>query len=127
MVSRKSDRTALQVENLTRGQTLVRAGRVASSFFARMRGLIGSAPPAPGEGLLIIPCSSVHTHFMRFPIDVLYVNAAQTVVGIDHTLSPWHVGRFYRPVRFVLELPAGTAQRTTTQVGDQLQLQGLTI
>ena len=124
-MSKHQDRHALRVENLTRGQTLVQAGRVADSFFARMRGFIGSAPPAPGEGLLIIPCSSVHTHFMGFPIDVLYANASRMVVGIDHALQPWHVGRFYRQVHFVLELPAGTAQRTATQVGDQLQVEGL--
>ncbi len=117
----------LRVENLTRGQTLVRSGRVARSFFARLRGLIGSAPLAPGEGLLIIPCSSVHTHFMRFPIDVLYLDAQQRVVGIDHALAPWRVGRFYRQVCAVLELPAGTAQATSTQVGDQLQVHGLPI
>jgi len=126
-MSKRQDRRTLQVENLTRGQTLVQAGRVARSFLARMRGLIGSAPPVPGEGLLIIPCSSVHTHFMRFPIDVLYINASQMVVGIDHALQPWHVGHLYRQVHFVIELPAGTAQRTATQVGDQLQVQGLRI
>lgn len=117
----------LRVENLTRGQTLVRSGRVARSFWARMRGLIGSPPLAPGEGLLIIPCSSVHTHFMRFPIDVLYVDAQQRVVGIDHALAPWRLGHLYRQVRCVVELPAGTAQATSTQVGDQLRIEGLSL
>jgi hypothetical protein len=118
-------RSALQARNLTRGTTLVSAGRVARSFFARLRGLMGSAPLAPGEGLLIIPCSSVHTHFMRFPIDVLYVNARGEVVGIDPALTPWRFGHFYRRVRFVIELPAGTAQSTATQVGDRLDVLGL--
>ena len=114
----------IQVANLTRGQTLVTAGRVADNSWTRLRGLIGSKRLATGEGLLIVPCSSVHTHFMSYPIDVIYVNRAQEVVGIDQRLRPWRFGRFYRHVRFVIELPAGTAAATGTQVGDQLQVQG---
>ena len=109
---------------MTRGQNLATAGRVADTFWTRLRGLLGSKPLAPGEGLLVVPCKSVHTHFMRFPIDVLYVNEAREVVGIDQNLPPWRFGRFYRRVRFVVELPAGTAQATGSQVGDQLQVQG---
>lgn len=116
--------TGLRVENLTRGQTVVTAGRVADSFWTRLRGLIGSKPLDTGEGLLIVPCHSVHTHFMSFPIDVLYVNRAQQVVGIDRNLAPWHFGHFYRRVHFVIELSAGSADATGTQVGDQLQVQG---
>jgi len=115
---------SIQVENLTRGQTLVKAGQVADTFWMRLRGLMGSKPLIPGEGLLIMPCKSIHTHFMRFPIDVLYASAAQEVVGIDQRLRPWRFGRFYRHVRFVIELPAGTAAATGTQVGDQLKVQG---
>jgi len=114
----------LRVTNHSRGGTLVSAGRVADSLGARLRGLIGSRPLAPGQGLLIVPCKSIHTHLMSFPIDVIYVNSLQEVVGIDHALAPWRFGRFYREARFVLELPAGTAQTSGTQVGDQLQVQG---
>ena len=126
MTQANSDRTdsQLTVENLTRGQTLVAAGRVADNTWTRFRGLIGQPPLAPGEGLLIVPCSSIHTHFMGFAIDVVYVNAAGKVVGIDENLKPWRFGRFYRRVRFVIELPPGTASQTGTQVGDQLQVVG---
>ena len=114
----------IRVENVTRGQTLITAGRVADTMWARLRGLIGSRPLAQGEGLLILPGKSVHTHFMGFPIDVIYVNAADEVVGIDRNLAPWRFGRFYRRVRFVIEVPAGRADATDTQVGDQLEVQG---
>ena len=114
----------LRVVNLTREQTLVTGGQVADTCWSRLRGLIGSSPLAPGEGLLIVPCKAIHTHFMRFPIDVLYVDAGKEVVGIGHALPPWRFGRPYRPSRFVLELPAGTAKGTDTQVGDRLQIKG---
>jgi len=112
------------VENLTRGQMLVTAGRVADTMWTRMRGLIGRQSLRPGEGLLIVPCRSVHTQFMGFPIDVLYVSAAKEVVGIDRNLAPWRFGRFYRGVRFVIELPAGTADATGTEIGDRLDVRG---
>ena len=114
----------MRIENLTRGQTLVTAGRVADNYWSRFRGLIGSKPLQAGEGLLIVPCSSIHTHFMSFPIDVLYLNREGEVVGIDHSLPPWRLGRFYKRVRCVLELPAGTAQATGSVVGDKLQVEG---
>lgn len=116
--------TPIRVENLTRGQTLVTAGRVADTFWSRLRGLMGSKSLAPGEGLLVVPCKSIHTHFMRFPIDVLYVNGAQEVVGIDRRLPPWRFGWPRSGARFVIELPAGTVSATGTQIGDQLRIQG---
>ena len=114
----------IHVTNLTRNQPLVTAGRVANSYWSRFRGLIGSKPLQPGEGLLIVPCSSIHTHFMSFPIDVLYLNRELELVGIDHSLPPWCLGRFYKQVRCVLELPAGTAKASGAVVGDKLQVEG---
>ncbi len=81
---------------------------------------MGRKTLAPGECLIINPCSSVHTHWMRFPIDVVYVNKDDVVVGIDHNLKPWHLGRFYKQVQYVVELNAGQAAATNTQVGDVL-------
>lgn len=111
---------SLCVENLTRGITVVIAGRLASSFWARLRGLMGAGGLTAGEGLVIKPCSSVHTHFMRFAIDVLYVGRDDTVVGIDRNLKPWRIGGFYKQAHYVVELPAGGA--ALCQVGDRLQL-----
>ena len=119
----KTDRT-VQIENQTQGRTLVSSGRVADNFWTSLRGLIGHGPLAPGEGLLIIPSNSIHTHFMGFPIDVLYVDRAQRVVAIDRDMAPWRFGRIHRGARFVIELPAGAIAATGTQVGDQLLVEG---
>ena len=114
----------LHITNQSRGDSLVSSGLVADSLAARLRGLIGSAPLGPGEGLLISPCSSIHTFWMSFPIDVIYLNSSQEVEGIDHALAPWKLGSFHRNVRSVLELPAGTAEASGTRVGDRLQVRG---
>ncbi len=116
----------IRIINATRGCALVSKGRVADNYWTRLRGLMCASPLAPGEGLLISPCSSVHTHFMRFPIDVVYVDKDHQVVGIDARLAPWRFGRFYKRVRYVVELPAGAAEETGTAVGDLLETHRVT-
>jgi len=109
-----------RIENRTRGVTIVSAGRVADRFWPRLIGLMLARPLPAGAGLVIVPCSSIHTQFMRFPIDVLYVNKEDAIVGVDRNLRPWRVGRFYKKVHYVVELPAGGAEGC--QVGDQLEI-----
>lgn len=112
----------LRVENLTRQVTLVDRGRVANNFWTRMRGLMGVRQLAPGEGLLIAPCNSIHTHFMRVPIDILYVNGKDQIVAIDAQMPTWRFGRLRRAARYVIELPSGTVTDATGAVGDQLRV-----
>ncbi len=112
----------LQVDNLTRGEILVDAGRVANNPWTRLKGLIGVRTLAAGDGLAIIPCNGVHCLFMSIPIDVVYVSAGHRVVAIDPNMQPWTIGRPQRGVRYVLELPAGHCARSGTVVGDQLNL-----
>ena len=64
----------LQVENLTRQTLLIKQGRVADNFWTKFRGLMGVRQLPEGDGLLITKCDNVHTHFMRMPIDVFYIN-----------------------------------------------------
>ena len=112
----------LQIENVTRGILVVTQGRAADTFFTRFRGLMGAKSLTEGEGLLILPCNSIHTHFMRFPIDVLYVSKDGTVVAVDRAMAPWRFGRIHRKARYVIELPAGAAAET--QPGDRLAIHG---
>ena len=116
--------SSITVQNATRNTTIISDGRVADNFFTRMRGLIGSPPLKEGEGMLIVPSNSIHTHYMGFPIDVLYVSRELEVVHVDHNMAPWRFGRIHRQARFVIELPAGTAAETGTEVGDTLVVRG---
>ena len=93
--------------------------RVADSFWTRGVGLLG-ANSADG-GLFIEPCSSVHTMFMRFPIDVLFLDPADQVLAVYAPLVPWRATAWVRGTKRVLELDAGGAQGT--QVGDRLECQ----
>jgi uncharacterized membrane protein (UPF0127 family) len=76
-----------------------------------------------GEGLIIDPCSSIHTLFMRFPIDVVYCDAERRVVRTVAGLKPWRLnssGSLLGGARYTIELPAGVIDASHTLVGDQL-------
>jgi uncharacterized membrane protein (UPF0127 family) len=120
----KAARAKIRVENLSRAQTLVTSGRVADGFWTRMKGLIGSKPLAEGEALLIVPCNSIHSHFMGFPFDAVFGDKELKIVGIHREMAPWRFGKIHRGAHFVIELPAGTVAATGTREGDQLRVQG---
>ena len=89
-------------------------GKVADSFFLRLRGLIGRDPKSFGP-LLITPCSDIHTFFMSDAIDVIYLDKSNRVLKVAHNLIP---GKVFAPVkhaRSVLELPAGYADKLKIQ------------
>lgn len=114
----------VRVVNRARGVCLAEAG-LATSFWARGWGLLGHATLPEGDGLVIDPAGSIHTFFMRFPIDVLHVARDNTVCRILHSMQPYRLGPVVWRSRYVVELPAGTARRTGTQVGDLLALETL--
>jgi uncharacterized protein len=94
---------------------------VADTFASRLRGLLGRRELPRGEGLLISPSSSVHTFFMRFVIDVVFLDRSLRVVGVSPQVRPWKlVGR--RGARHVLELSAGESEERAIGIGEQLAL-----
>jgi uncharacterized membrane protein (UPF0127 family) len=92
---------------------------VADRPWARMRGLLGRSELPRGEGVLLRPAGSIHTFFMRFPIDAVFVDGEGTVVGVERELSPWRTAR-RRGARAVLELAAGEADARALAAGQKL-------
>ena len=95
---------------------------IADSFFTRFRGLMLRKSLAPGEGLFLKNCSAIHCCFMRFPIDVVYLDDSMKVVGIE-TVKPWHLGSIFPGAKHVLELESGCARELAP--GIQLELEGV--
>jgi uncharacterized protein len=112
----------MEVCNLTRSMLLADRAELARSFWARGRGLLGRKGLAAGEGLVIYPNNSVHTFFMRFPIDVVFVDRKDRVVGLRPQMVPQRPFAGAWGAHYTIELPAGTIAATQTQLGDQLQL-----
>ena len=110
----------MQVFNLTRHSWLMTEGRLADTFWLRLRGLLGASPLQQGEGLVLAGEKSIHTLFMGFPIDVVYLDKEFTVIRTTINMVPYRLGPFITRSAYVLEMPVGTIEQTATQVGDQI-------
>ena len=116
-----SPRGPLQAVNTTRGTTLATHLESAQSSHTRRKGLLGREGLEPGGGLWIVPCESVHTFFMRFAIDLVYLDRKQRVRKVRHAVGPWRISGCLT-AHSVLELPAGTVSATRTERGDELKI-----
>ena len=95
---------------------------IPETAFGRARGLLGRDGLEPGAGMLIDRAGSVHMFFMRFPIDVVFLDRDWRVVGVRHGLRTWRVAGARHAVA-ALELPAGTAAEAGIEEGDVLALE----
>ena len=94
---------------------------LADSVLTRARGLLGRRALKPHEGLLLRPANSVHTAFMRFPIDIVFLDADLNVLAVEEAVPPWRA-KARRGARAVLELAAGEAARQGISEADKLQV-----
>lgn len=99
---------------------LVTRLEVADSAPKRTKGLLGRTGLGPGEGLWIVPCESVHTFFMRFPIDLVYLDRKNKVKKVRSNVGPWRISACLS-AHSVIELPAGTVLSSLTRAGDTLE------
>jgi uncharacterized protein len=103
------------------GQPVCARCFVADNPWSRMRGLLGRSSLPAGEGLLLRPAGSVHSFFMRFPIDVVFLDRELEVVGVVAPLPAWRTAK-QRGAKTALELAAGEAARLGLEPGAQLRL-----
>ncbi|HOL73300.1 MAG TPA: DUF192 domain-containing protein [Bryobacteraceae bacterium] len=113
---------ALRIRNITRGAELACAADVADTSRKRRTGLLKHTSLPAGEGLWIVPCEGVHTFGMKFPIDVLFLDRKRKVLKIRANMPRGRIA-LCLSAHSVLELPAGTAEATGTQPGDQLEFE----
>jgi uncharacterized membrane protein (UPF0127 family) len=110
----------LRVWNVTRQCELASQVEVARTAAARRKGLLGRHTLAPGEGLWLVPCESIHTFFMRIAIDLVYLDRQHRVKKVRSAVPPWRLSACLS-AHSVIELPAGTSETTNTRPGDQLE------
>ena len=97
----------------------------AESIKSRIVGLIGKNSLSSGQGLLITPCSQVHTMFMRFTIDVIFLDRENTVVEICRSLRPWRLSPLIWKASSVLEVAEGQAD--AIRIGDKLKVDATSV
>jgi uncharacterized membrane protein (UPF0127 family) len=110
----------LRVLNLTRSTLLATSMELADNGAKRNKGLLGRKGLAPGGGLWIVPCESVHTFGMQFPIDLVYLDRKKRIKKLKSDVPPWRLSACLA-AHSILELPSGTIQSSLTQVGDTLE------
>lgn len=108
-----------QLRNLRADVVIASRLELAADSKSRNRGLLGRGHLEAGAGLVIVPCSSVHTFFMRFAIDVLFVGRDATIVKCVRNLRPWRIALAPRAYA-VVEVPAGTLRASGTERGDRV-------
>jgi len=112
----------MQAINRTRQQILIERGCVARTDEARLRGLIGRASLADGEGLFLVGTKSIHTFGMRFAIDVVFLDQRGQVIHLIHAMRHSQVSAFVWRATCVLEMPAGVLCETGTRIGDCIEI-----
>jgi uncharacterized membrane protein (UPF0127 family) len=114
----------LLVRNETRNTVLGDAVDVADTSEKRRVGLLKHARLDPGAGLWIVPCESVHTFFMKFPIDLVYLDKKRKVRKVRHAVPAWRLSACLT-AHSILELPAGVVEKSGTLPGDELSFEKL--
>ena len=109
------------VRNQTRNTILADAAEVADTSEKRRTGLLKHNRLDPGQGLWIVPCESVHSFFMKFAIDLVYLDRNKKVRKVRHRMVSWRVSACLT-AHSTLELPAGVVAASGTQEGDQLEI-----
>jgi len=104
------------------GRVVCERCELADGPVSRARGLLGRTGLSQGDGLLLKPTFSIHTFFMRFPIDVVFLDRDGAVVDVVTRLKPWRAAARVR-ARAALELAAGEAERVCVRVGERLKLE----
>ena len=104
----------------TTGKTVVARLKIADGFWSRLAGLQFRRPLPADAGVLLVPCNSVHTCFMHFPVDVVFLDSQGAVLAIRRNLRPWRLARGPRGSHAVLEVLAGSAD---LQPGEKLRVE----
>ena len=112
------------MRNNTRRTVLAQGAEVADTSAKRRTGLLKHSRLEPGDGLWIVPCESVHTFFMKFPIDLVYLDKTRKVRKVRKAVPAWRLSACFS-AHSILELPAGTIEESKTAVGDELEIEKL--
>jgi len=111
----------MKLINKNNGKILADNLKIADSFFKRLKGLLGRNSFNKGEGLHIISCSSIHSFFMKFRFDAIFLNKNNEIVYLIQNMPAWRVSEICFSAYSVVELPSGIIKETETSVGDVLE------
>ena len=112
-----------KARNLTTNEIIADKVRIANDFKSRSIGLLNRSSLGAGEGLLIKPCNAIHTFFMKFPIDVLFLDSNGKIVKIVRSLKPWKLCVPVIKGYMTLEIPDNSIDKINVKIGDLIEFE----
>lgn len=111
----------VQIYNVTKGVAIAQQAKFAATFGQRLKGLLGRSSLPENEALILKPCTSIHTFFMRFAIDVLFLGKDNRIVKLVPNIPPNRLSPIAWASQMAIELPAGKIAQTGTQLSDAIE------
>ncbi len=113
----------MRIINQTRNAVIAEQAEVADTALSRLKGLLGRESLPAGQGLVITDCRSIHMLFMRFAIDVIFVDRKDKAIGLVRNIKPFRFSPYFWRAAYCIELPPGTIDAASTALGDTVLLQ----
>lgn len=113
----------MKIINLTKDTLVADEVTIADNFLSRTKGLLGKNALKENEALVIKPCNAIHTFFMRFSIDAVFLDKQNKVVAIKENLRPFKITPIYPKAFLVIELPIGKISNSSIQPNDQIKFE----
>jgi hypothetical protein len=115
----------MAIVNLSQNTILAKRIIVADRFRLRLKGLLARDSLDFDEALVIKPCKSIHTFFMRFSIDAVFLDRENKVVGLQENMVPFRLSPVFSKAHLVIELPVNAIKNSRTKIGDTLRLEDI--
>lgn len=112
----------MKVYNSSKNQIIADDVKVAQNFFTRSFGLLLRKSLSENEGLIIKPCCSIHTFFMKFSIDVLFVNSKNQIIALYENVKPYRILPIHLSSRYVIEFPSGSISSKNIENGNLITI-----
>lgn len=109
------------LKNKSKNKEVANQVILATSFFARLKGLLGTDKLDKGSGLFLKPCKSIHMFGMRYSIDAVFLNDDLLVIDTVESIAPGKASKFYKDAKACLELPTGTIKEAEIEKGDSFE------
>jgi uncharacterized protein len=113
----------MKIINKTKNTVIAEKAMLADTALSRLKGLLGRSSIGASEALIITQCRSIHMFFMKFAIDVIFVDRKNRVVGIVERIKPFGLSPYFWRATAAIELPEGVIALTKTQKGDSIEVQ----
>jgi uncharacterized protein len=113
----------MKILNVTKSTVLADKAVLADSMMKRLVGLLDRDHLDEGEGLILSPSNSIHSFFMRFTFDAIFLDRNNLVIAVIPFFKPSHISPIFYNALNTLELPAGTVSKTDTRIGDKIKIE----